>query len=329
MAPAAVKSFSDLAVHGPGLPAPTGILLGGARGILAADIAQHVTYWQNLIASQPMWDSFGRILYIDQFLGNEDRFEGMKIQNVFIEPATYKAVALDNDTMAADYISTITEIDAVSNVNNPKTNIYNLSPTDYIREIIAGGFVYGSPALQARAMATLDQISGRSGQLGAKIDQTVTLFLTTLQQGVANGNTPNETAANQVLTSVLANTGNALTKAQQEMKVGAFAARHSLQGLFHTKLKGKSEFKSLFTRQVKNYDKGYDKKSEVMYNYLALEIRFAYLELRGGGKDHNTALGAVQNQYSKPVDSMRRKAQTELTLDPATFATNERLVKIK
>jgi hypothetical protein len=329
MEPAAVKNFSELATQGPGLPAPTGVLLGGARGVLAADIAQHVTYWRNLLGTQAMWDSFGRILYVDQFLGNEDRFENMKIQNIFIEPTTYKAVALDNDTMAADYISTITEIDAVTSPLNPQTMIYNMSPADYIRQTIEGGWMYSNTALQARAMATLDLISGTSILLGGKINQTVTQFLTTLQAGVAAGNSPNEVAANQVLTSVLANTGGALAQAQNQMMLGAFAARHDLQGLFHTKLKGQSRFQNLFTKQVKDYAKGYDKKSEMLYNYLALEIRFAYLEERAGHKDHNTALGAVQGQYGKQVAKMSRTAKTEKTVDPQTFATNERLVKIK
>jgi hypothetical protein len=102
-----------------------------------------------------------------------------------------------------------------------------------------------------------------------------------------------------------------------------------LQGLFHTKLKGQSRFQNLFTKQAKDYAKGYDKKSEMLYNYLALEIRFAYLEERAGHKDHNAALGAVQRQYGQQVAKMSRTAKTEKTVDPQTFATNERLVKIK
>lgn len=205
----------------------------------------------------------------------------------------------------------------------------NLSPADYIRFTIVGGWIYSTTALQARAMATLDQISGKSGQFGAKVDQTVTQFLTTLQQGVANGNSPNEQAANQALTSVLNNAGNALTQAQHHMKLGAIAAPKRLQELFRTELKGKTEFKRLFKRQVENYKKNYDTKSDVMYNYLALAIRYEYLGLRSAGKDHNTALAEVQTQYGKDVAKMSTAAETEKTVDPHTLATNERSVKIK
>src|SRR5690606_8927620 len=140
------------------------------------------------------WKNFGKMFYIDQFLGNEDRFETMKIQNIFINPETFEVVALDNDTQAPEYISTITQIDEVTTPNNRTETQTNISPNDYIRGVIEGGWLYNNTALQARMLASLDEISGRSGELGQKIDQKVTTFLQTLLAGVSTGNSVNDKA---------------------------------------------------------------------------------------------------------------------------------------
>ncbi|MGH9223514.1 MAG: DUF4157 domain-containing protein [Acidimicrobiales bacterium] len=314
MEPANVKSFYDLATKGPELPPPVANFRGGARAMYAQDIAQHVTFWTNLLSSQQMWTSFGKIFYIDQFLGNEDRFETMKIQNVFVDPTTLDAVALDNDTIAADYIKKVTEVDAISNKNNPKTNISTMTTDEYIRAIIQGGYIYNNDALQARAMGSLDEISGRSGELGAKINLKVTTFLATLQGGVANGNSVNDKAATQVLTSVLANTNNALTAAQRNMKVGAVRAREHLQEMCRTKTKANS-LKGMFERQLDRYKPGYNTKVDTLYSWLALEVRYMYLAYRATGMDHNTTVAKLQSDYKSTVNKAKRTARTDQSPD--------------
>lgn len=329
MEPANVKNFQQLATQGPGLATPNLVPqggLGGHRAALAqqrqADIQQHTDYWRNLLTNNNLWFSFGKIFYVDQFLGNEDRFETLKIQNIFIDSNTGEAIALDNDTMAADYISQITEIDAVTSPNNPTQNLRTKTPDNFIAEVITGGWVYNAP-LQDRMMGSLNQISGTTQELIQKTQQKVTDLLTNLQQGVANGQSANDIGANAVLTHLLNGNDGQL---KLSMRYGASHAQGVIHEMFHTRV-SKLSFKTLFKQQKKQYKKGYNQKHDAMYNYLTLAIRQSYLELRAAGQDHNTALGNVQNQYRAEVTNMARTAVTDLEMDQ-NFLTHDRLVSI-
>ena len=318
MAPANVKNMGQLVASGPGLAPPQeGNFLGGMRG---AEFTQHVTWWTNMLTNEQMWQDFGRVFYIDQFLGNEDRFENMKVQNIFIDPTTFRVTALDNDVIAADYISQITEVDAIANRNNPTTVVVDLTPDNYIASIINGGMIYNG-GIQARALASLNEISGRSSELKVKIDRKVQTFLQTMQGGVANGRSVNERAANQVLTAVLANQNNGLANARRWMGIGAVRAREHLQGLFRTRNKAE-HFGALFDRQLVGYKKGFETKVDTLYNWLALEIRYMYLAYRAGDQDHQAALTQVQNEYRARVASIARTATTEKDQNYADVVTN-------
>jgi hypothetical protein len=318
MAPANVKNMGQLVASGPGLAPPQAAnFLGGARG---ADFTQHVTWWTNMLTNQQMWEDFGRVFYIDQFLGNEDRFENMKMQNIFIDPTTFRVIALDNDVIAADYISQITEVDAIANRNNPTTVVVSLTPDNYIESIINGGMIYNG-GIQARALASLNEISGRSGELKAKVDQKALTFLQTMQGGVANGRSVNERAASQVLTDVLANQNNALTNARTGMTLGAVRARERIQELFRTKNRAE-HFGALFDRQLAAYKKGFETKVDTLYNWLALRIRYVYLAYRAGDLDHQAALTQVQNEFRAQVASIARTATTEKDQNYADVVTN-------
>ena len=330
MEPANVKNFQQLATQGPGLATPNVPLLGvrgGPQARLAQqtqlDIQQHTDYWQNLLGNRNLWYSFGRIIYVDQFLGNEDRFETLKIQNIFVDSNTGEAIAMDNDTMAADFISQITEIDAVTSPNNPQQNLRNKTPDNFISQVITGGWVY-NPPLQDRMMGSLNQISGDPGELRQKTNQKTTDFLQNLQQGVANGQSANDIGANAVLTNLL--NGNNADQIKVAMYRGAGHARAVINEMFQTRVK-KLSFKALFERQKKQYKKDYNQKQDAMYNYLTLAIRQSYLELRAAGQDHNTALGNVQNQYRNDVAQMARTAVTYLERDQNDM-THDRLVSI-
>jgi hypothetical protein len=324
MAPANVKSLQEIFTQGPGLPTPNvGPVLGGSRALQTADINQHILYFRNLFNDPKLWQDFGKMFFVDQFLGNEDRFETLKIQNIFIDNAG-QVIALDNDTMAADYISQITSIDAVTNPHNPSQNISNKTPDTYIQELIGGGWMYNNTALQERMMGSLDQISGKSAELNRKVSQKVSDLLNLLLNAVQNSTKNSDRAATTVLTNLLQNTGNC----EVNMVQGAISARHMIENMFNTKVGKKSnQFQALFEAQNKKYKKGYKPKEDVMYNYLALAIRYRYLELRSL-QDHPTALGIVQAEFRQQVADMARVAKTETQLDQQTFVTSDNLVKI-
>ncbi|MEA5418552.1 DUF4157 domain-containing protein [Spirulina sp. CCNP1310] len=327
MAPANVKSLQELFTQGPGLGAPNNgaPLIGGPRAVRQADINQHTLYFQNLFNNAQMWKDFGKIFFIDQFLGNEDRFETLKIQNVFIDDQG-QVMALDNDTMAADYISQVTSVDAVTNPRQaPQQQIVNLTPDNYIQNVIAGGWMHNNTALQERMMGSLNQVSGRSGELGTKVNQKVNALLNSLLNAVQNGQSNSDVAATAVITNIL----NNVQPCQFNMTQGAIFAQQMIQNMFRKQVsKKKNQFQVLFEAQSKQYKKGYQPKTETMYNYLSLAIRYEYLELRSGGQDHQTALGNVQALFRQQVADMARTAVTELEMDQNTYVTSERLVSI-
>jgi len=326
MNPARVKSLQELFTQGPGLGAPNnnGPTLGNARQ-RQADINQHTLYFQNLFNNAQMWKDFGKIFFIDQFLGNEDRFETLKIQNVFIDDQG-QVMALDNDTMAADYISQVTSVDAVTNPRQaPQQQITNLTPDNYIQNVIAGGWMHNNTALQERMMGSLNQVSGRSGELKTKVNQKVNALLNSLLNAVQHGQSNSDVAATAVITNIL----NNVQPCQFNMTQGAIFAQQMIQNMFRKQVsKKKNQFQVLFEAQSKQYKKGYEPKTETMYNYLSLAIRYEYLELRSGGQDHQTALGNVQALFRQQVADMARTAVTELEMDQNTFLTSERLVSI-
>ena len=333
MEPANVKNLQELATTGPGLqvvvapPVWARAVHGGgpdptvpARQLVADDQANvdlHAGYWRTLLKNLEMWKQFGRMMFIDQFLGNEDRFETLKIQNVFIDNATGDAVAMDNDTMAAEFISQVTHTDAVTMPHNPQVTVTNKTPADHIRGVIEGGWVYNQP-FQDRTMGSLQVLGGDYATLKGTSDAKVLALLTLLDQGT-QGNSHTQVGAQVAIQECLA--ANVIQTLQAAMIIGLGEARVRVAAMFNDATRTKrSTFEKLFRAQLKNYKAGYDQKGDAMFNYLTLTIRYDYLERRTGfaAVGHAAALQAVQVKYANDVAQSARTGVSEI--DPNTFS---------
>jgi hypothetical protein len=298
---------------------PTGLGLGQGR--------LQVTFWQRLLSNDKLWQTFGKMYYIDQFLGNEDRFEGNKLQNIFVDPKTLEAIALDNDTMVPEYIRKLTLKDlsgVYGNVNQ------EFSANDYIKSVIEGGMIYQSESLQPRAIANLTLIAGSTKELEQKIGQKIDSFLNFLVGGFARQRDAYEQSSYQAVMNAIYNVGNVKTNMQRNMLMGAIQGRKFVDELFKVELNGHSRLKNIFDRQVREYKKkGLTLKDEMLFNYLALEIRYRYLELRYyGKKGHNEALATVQREYAPKVTAMGGKT-VEGEIYDEEGGYKERIKKIK
>ncbi len=335
MEPANVKNLVELAsAQGPGLapvtappvwqgaqptgangPAPVPANVRQAAADLQANVQLHQNYWTTLLGNANFWNHLGRMFFIDQFLGNEDRLESMKIQNVFIDD-TGQLVAMDNDTMAADYIRRITTTDATTNPHNPVVDNADTTPDQHIQGMIEGGRSYGE--IQDREMASVQLIAGKSGTIRATTNQKVLDLLNALHGGMA-GPSPNHVGGRLAIAALIAAPG----PAQAQMGIGAIAARDMITQMFNDAVgRQKSSFEKLFEAQKKAYKTG--KSPNPMYNYLSLEIRFAYLQRRSmtPPEDHATALAAVQAAYRAKVQAMAKTATAHVELDQQTFNTS-------
>ena len=161
-------------------------------------------------------------------------------------------------------------------------------------------------------------IGGNSGRIRATTDQKVVDLLNALHGGMG-GPSPNHVGGRAALALLIANPA----PARIQMGIGAVASRDLITQMFNDAVgRRKSSFEQLFEAQRKSYKKG--KSPDPMYNFLSLEIRFAYLQRRIGNppEDHATAVTAIQAAYRAKVQAMARTGTAHVELDQQTFNTS-------
>lgn len=287
-------------------------IVGGARSLPG--------WWRNLLESPDLWSDFGKIFFVDQFLGNEDRFESLKLQNVFVDPSTRRAVALDNDTMAPIYIRSITNVDTSAGV--AQRDVVNKTPQDFIRFTIEGGWAYQftNTQVQERAMASVEQVAGTKTQVTALVGQKVNQLLGALDPGPAAA-TPNDQAIHGAVQGILGNPQK-LQMVITSMDMGVAFARNQIRALWEVasskKRKAKTKFGQRWRAHVDRDSSEFRHEDDTMFNGLVFVIRWDYLEERAQGANHAAALATVQQRHGAKV---AKQAQDKIGTHSATGST--------
>jgi hypothetical protein len=252
-------------------------------------------YYEKLFTKASLWQSMGRIFAVDQFLGNEDRLETFKIQNLFVNPEG-ELIALDNDAIMQDYVRDYT----ITEGNKKKQK--NLSGGKYVEGVIGGGFMYAfshdrSELLQERPSANVELIAGDiEEKITGKFMEIVGRFST-----------------DRLLKTVF--TGEAFTQVQDTMKTAMVTgARETRDKLL--KLLNDGSLKQRYDQTVNQYQgmQGNDK----MFNFGALEMRGKYLNMRdGGGKSEQEALQEITDEVvNTGIAPLETMTNTLLTTVP-------------
>jgi hypothetical protein len=219
------------------------------------------------------WRGLGALYFIDQFLGNTDRLEANKWQNVFIEWTSRKVAALDNDAILPVYISALADGD----VQPPK--IQQTSPETWLMALITGDdnneamlgrkSLYDSKSVQDKKIANLSAICGPLQPFQARVQQQFInnhTWLLREYQSQATRQPPKPNAA--AIATTLQNLN--LNSMKKMFFDGALLARQTIANL---KIE---EFRQILTQIETTSDKAFY-QPDLMFNWIAFEIRYEYL----------------------------------------------------
>jgi hypothetical protein len=226
------------------------------------------------------WRGLGALYFVDQFLGNTDRLETNKWQNVFMEWTSKKVAALDNDAILPVYISSFLNKD-----KQPPAKIATL-PQTWIRALVLGDGklvamdennktsvrekLYPDAAFQDKAIANLSAICGPVQQFQARmhrqaIEGAYQGMVDNCQESLRKPNpSPNTTA---ILTTLQSLNKENMKKMFFE---GAFLARQTILNLTL------ENFSQIF-KQIDTTSPITLYKRDLMFDWLAFEIRYQYL----------------------------------------------------
>jgi hypothetical protein len=218
------------------------------------------------------WRGLGALYFVDQFLGNADRLEANKWQNVFTEWSSRKVVALDNDAMLPAYISSLTDADMQPSTvqTSPKTWIMAVITGDEAnQEILGRQNLYNSQPVQDKAIANLSAVCGPLQQFQARMHQQFTKRYQWLLQeykSQSQRQPPNPNAA--AIVTTLQNLNQ--TSMMKMFFDGALLAR---QTILNPKIE---DFRQIL-KQIEIASNSTFYQPDLMFEWLAFEIRHEYL----------------------------------------------------
>ncbi len=246
---------------------------------LGAD--QDDQYYEKLFTKAQLWNSLGRIFVVDQFLGNEDRLETFKLQNVFINPAG-ELVALDNDAILQQYV------DQYTVTQHGKQTQKQLTPQKYTEKVIGGGMMYDysevpDENIQERFAANVKLIAG---DITAAIGKQFQNFV---------GRFSGDKLLGYIFTSPAFT--NVQATMEQAMITGADDTRKKI-----LKMLGDGTMRQRFQQTNTQYEGTYGK--DRLFNQNAMEMRGKYLNERQG-KDDTQAMNTIMTGVNAGTDDLQ------------------------